>query len=80
MLNHTSLTRQSHRFDIVLDSPSMPSDGIDLLVEELPETLHFASDCASTGSSVSTASTAGCGCIATASCIGTMGSITSSGS
>ncbi len=79
MTTFSSLVSQSHRFDIVLDSPAVQSGGIDLLVEELPETLHFASDCASTGSSVSTASTAGCGCIATASCIGTMGSITSSG-
>ncbi|WP_147199370.1 hypothetical protein [Pantoea sp. CCBC3-3-1] len=79
MATFSSLVSQTHRFDITLDAPSVQFGGIDLLVEELPETLYFASDCASTAASVSTASTAGCGSIASAGSIGTMGSITSSG-
>lgn len=79
MVTFSSLVSQSHRLDITLHSPSAPFDGINLLVQELPETLYFASDCASTAASISIASTAGCGSIASAGSIGTMRSIPSSG-
>ncbi len=68
-----------HRLDIQL-APLGAYDEIELFVEELSESLHFASDCASTVGSAST--TGGCmgGCVSSASTAGTMGSVISTGS
>lgn len=79
MVTFSSLVSQSHRLDITLHSLSAPFDGSNLLVQELLETLYFASDCASTAARISIVSTAGCGIIASAGSIGTMRSIPSSG-
>ena len=73
------LSGDSHPFDLVIDVPNHGAGAIELAVEELPESLHFASDCASSGGSLSTASSIGCGSFSTASCISSMGSIVSSG-
>ena len=77
MLEH--LSSEAHPFDLVIDAPSYSPGSVELTVEELPESLHFASDCASSGSSLSTASSLGCGSFSTAGSLATMGSVTSSG-
>ncbi|WP_414440155.1 hypothetical protein [Burkholderia sp. 22PA0106] len=79
MFSIDSQSSISHRLDLRLVSESWLNEPIDLAVEELPESLHFASDCASSVGSVST--TGGCvgGCASSASTVGSMGSIVSSG-
>ena len=66
---------KTHQFDVSIGQ----SSSVDLLVEELPESVLFASDCASSGSSFSTASSLGCGSFSTASSFSSMGSVASSG-
>lgn len=75
-----SLVRRqnNHPLDIELDFNGH-DDEIELLIEELPSALHFASDCASSVGSMST--TGGCigGCTSSASTVGSMGSVMSTG-
>ncbi|CRM11215.1 hypothetical protein [Pseudomonas sp. 31 R 17] len=73
------LIAPSHRFDLQL-SPANSYDEIELFVEELSDSLHFASDCASSIGSAST--TGGCagGCVSSASTVGTLSCIISTGS
>lgn len=67
----------NHPFDLELGGTTQSA--IELSVEELPQSLNFASDCVS---SVGSASTAG-GCVGTtvssAASIGSMGSVVSTG-
>jgi hypothetical protein len=73
------LIAPSHRFDLQL-SLANSHEEIELFVEELSDSLNFASDCASSAGSAST--TGGCagGCVSSASTLGTIGSIVSTGS
>lgn len=80
MFNVTESTAPgAHRLDLIMEMDMSDMQPIELGIEELTETLHFASDCAS---SVGCASTTG-GCVggsaSSAASIGSMGSIVSSG-
>ncbi len=65
----------AHQLDLTIGQ----SASIDLLVEELPDSVLFASDCASSAASVSSASSLGCGSFSSAGSFSSMGSVTSSG-
>lgn len=80
MSSLAQLLPSKHRLDIQLSSLNGHED-IELFVEELPQSMHFASDCASCiGSASTTGGCAGGGSISSASTLGTMGSVVSTAS
>lgn len=72
------ILRSAHPFDLELET-SIGNGSIELSVEELPQSLHFASDCASSVGSASTAGGCVGGSVSSAASVGSMGSIVSSG-
>ncbi|MDC4556363.1 hypothetical protein NRA58_13295 [Acinetobacter baumannii] len=71
--------KKTHLLDLIIQEDFNSHQTLDLGIEELPETLHFASDCASSVGSLST--TGGCiaGTTSSASTLGSMGSVVSTG-
>lgn len=81
MENLQAFSKSGHPFDLVIGSAR---GEFDLTVEELPVSQFFADNCASTGSSFSTASSAACagtcvGSFSSASCVFSYGCVASTG-
>ncbi|NIF20369.1 hypothetical protein [Candidatus Pantoea multigeneris] len=80
MFSIVSAGKASHRLDLTLQKDFPDHQALDLGIEEITETLHYLSDCASSALSLSTSG--GClgGCTSSAATAGSMGSVASTGS
>ncbi|MBT0722427.1 hypothetical protein HGT70_14205 [Rosenbergiella collisarenosi] len=79
MFSIASAGTASHPLDLILQKDFSGHQTLDLGIEEITETLHYLSDCASSALSLSTSGGCMGGCTSSAATAGSMGSVASTG-